>query len=103
MRNHFPNIKFIFANHVEWPIHMSAQVLPYETKQIIEEHINNYDFGEYSSKVPFYVSHMLEKDLWKTQGSVFMNYLDDLDAARKVNWNYSFKEMELEKHDPRVN
>ena len=82
---------------------MSAQVLPYETKQIIEEHINNYDFGEYSSKVPFYVSHMLEKDLWKTQGSVFMNYLDDLDAARKVNWNYSFKEMELEKHDPRVN
>ena len=46
---------------------------------------------------------MLEKDLWKTQGSVFMNYLDDLDAAREVNWNYSFKEMELEKHDPRVN
>ena len=31
-----------------------------------------------------------------------MNYLDDLDSARNISWNYSFKEMELEKHDPRV-
>lgn len=103
MQKHFPNIQFIFANHVEWPVHMSAQVLPSKTKQIIADKINNYNFGEYSDKVPFYVNHMLEKDLWKTEGKTFMNYLDDLDAARKISWRQSFREMELEKYDPRVN
>jgi MoaA/NifB/PqqE/SkfB family radical SAM enzyme len=103
MRKHFPNIEFIFANHVEWPVHMSAQVLPQEIKDTIAERINNYNFEEHSNKVPFYVSHMLEKDLWITEGKTFMNYLDDLDNARKISWQTSFSEMGLEKYDPRTN
>ena len=43
----------------------------------------------------------MEKDLWKDHGSTFMNYLDDLDAVRKISWKNHFKEMELQKYDPR--
>ena len=98
MRKHFPNIKFIFANHVEWPVHMSAQVLPQPIKDNVAKRINTYDFGEYSNKVPFYVKHMLEKPLWEQHGATFMNYLNDLNTARNVSWQHSFKEMELEKY-----
>lgn len=103
MEKNFPNIKFIFANHVEWPVHMSAQVLPMPLKEIIVKKINNYDFGEYADKVPFYVNHMMEKDLWNTDGIVFMNYLDDLDRSRKISYKHNFKEMTLQKYDIRVN
>lgn len=102
MRKHFPNINFIFANHVEWPVHMSAQVLPTELKHIIADKVNNYNFGKHSNKVPFYVNHMLEKDLWNKEGIIFMNYLDDLDAARNISWRQSFFNMRLENYDPRV-
>jgi len=98
MKKHFPNINFIFANHVEWPVHMGAQVLPTALKYIIADKINNYDFGRYSNKVPFYVNHMLEKDLWNSEGTTFINYLNDLDKARNISWSYSFKEMELKKY-----
>lgn len=97
IKMHYPNIKFLFCNHVEWPIHMSAQVLPQELKEKIKNKIENYNFGNDSDKIPFYVNHMLETDLWKTHGSTFINYLNDLDDARKISWRYSFKEMELDK------
>lgn len=98
IKNHYPNINFFFCNHVEWPIHMSAQVLPQELKEKIKEKIENYDFGINADKVPFYVTHMLELDLWNTHGMTFINYLNDLDAARNISWKYSFKEMELERY-----
>ena len=41
---------------------------------------------------------MLEKDLWKTEGKTFMNYLNDLDIARNISWQHSFKEMKLENY-----
>ena len=46
IRKEFPNIKFLFCNHVEWPIHMSAQVLPLELKNKIKDNIANYNFKE---------------------------------------------------------
>lgn len=103
IRNEFPNIKFLFCNHVESPIHMSAQNLPNEIKQKIVKKIEKYDFKERDKEdYPFYINHMLEKDLWADHGSTFMQYLDDLDKSRKINWKYSFQEMELEKYDPRA-
>ncbi len=102
IKNDFPNIKFLFCNHVEWPIHMSAQNLPNEIKEKIKEKIKNYDFGSRDSdSYKFYVNHMMEKDLWPEHGKTFMNYLDDLDNSRNISWKYSFSEMELEKYDPR--
>lgn len=102
IRNNYPDIKFIFCNHVEWPVHMSAQVLPQELKQQTAERINSYDFGKDWEYVPFYVNHMLEKDLWPEYGPVFMNYLDDLDRVRKISWRKNFAKMDLEQYDPRV-
>lgn len=102
MKKHFPTIKFIFANHVEWPVHMSAQVLPNQLKENITECVRNYNFGEHSDKIPFYISHMLEKDLWDTEGKTFMNYLDDLDNVRNICWKHNFSKMRLEKYDPRI-
>jgi MoaA/NifB/PqqE/SkfB family radical SAM enzyme len=102
IRNEFPNIKFLFCNHVEWPMHMSAQNLPQELKSIIVEKINAYKFKERDFEdFPFYVNHMLEKDMWKEQGETFMQYLDDLDTARNISWKHNFQEMELHKYDPR--
>lgn len=102
IRNDFPNIKFLFCNHVEWPIHMSAQNLPLDLKLIIKEKIENYKFKTRDlNDFPFYINHMMEKDLWPEHGHTFMQYLDDLDLARNVSWRYSFKEMELEKYDTR--
>lgn len=94
----YPLIKFIFCNHVEWPIHMSAQVLPNALKQIIVQKIQNYVFLKDADKVPFYVNHMLEKDLWNQHGKVFIDYLNDLDLARNINWKESFVEMKLEQY-----
>jgi hypothetical protein len=98
IKKNYPNIKFLFCNHVEWPIHMSAQVLPLEIKEKIKTQLENYNFKEDASKVPFYINHMLGTDLWNKHGPTFMSYLNDLDAARKISWKYSFKEMELEKY-----
>ena len=96
------NLRFLFCNHVEWPIHMSAQNLPIEIKHIIKEKINNYTFLDRDlSDYPFYVNHMLEKDIWNEHGNTFFAYLDDIDSARDVDWKFAFKEMDLEKYDKR--
>jgi len=102
IRTHYPDIKFLFCNHVEWPEHMSAQTLPTELKLQVAERISAYNFGIDAEYVPFYINHMLEKDKWATHGNTFMNYLDDLDSARKISWQTSFTEMELHKYDIRV-
>ena len=44
---------------------------------------------------------MMEKDAWSEHGSVLMNYLDDLNRVRHIDWKISFEEMKLEKYDPR--
>jgi len=98
IKNNYTEIQFIPCNHVEWPVHMSAQVLPPQIKQVIENKIYDYDFGKDNEKISFYVRHMLEKDLWNNHGTTFINYLNDLDQARNINWKFSFKEMELEKY-----
>lgn len=98
IKKNYPHIKFLFCNHVEWPIHMSAQVLPFEIKEKIKTQLEHYDFKEDTSKVPFYINHMFDADLWSKHGPTFMSYLNDLDAARKISWKHSFKEMELEKY-----
>jgi MoaA/NifB/PqqE/SkfB family radical SAM enzyme len=101
IKKEFPNLFFTFANHVEWPIHMSAQVLPNEIKSLIGKKIKDHDWGTDYETVQFYVNHMMEKDLWSEHGNTFMNYLDDLDRARNVSWKTSFEEMNLEKYDDR--
>jgi len=102
MTNQFPNIKFLFCNHVEWPLHMSAQNLPNKIKKIIESKIENYNFKLHKKdEYEFYINHMLDKNLWETQGETFLNYLDDIDLARNTNWKYSFQEMKLETYDTR--
>lgn len=95
IKKNYPHIQFIPCNHVEWPVHMSAQVLPLELKEIISKKIKNYDFGKDEEKISFYTRHMLEKDLWNKYGNTFLQYLNDLDSARNINWKYSFKEMNL--------
>jgi sulfatase maturation enzyme AslB (radical SAM superfamily) len=95
IKNNYPLIKFIFGNFVEWPEHMSAKVLPNSTKKIIKEKIESYDFGKYTTKVQFYVTHMFDEDKWKDLGPTFIQYLDDLDAARNISWRESFKDMNL--------
>ena len=95
MKKHFPNINFIFANYVEWPVHMSAQVLPNTLKEIIKDKISSYNFGKDNEKILFYTRHMLEKDLWDKHGPTFLQYLDDLDTTRNIDWRFSFKEMNL--------
>ena len=52
-------------------------------------------------RIKFYVDHMMEEDLWPTEGKVFMNYLDDLSKARNIDWRINLKEMELDRYDPR--
>lgn len=101
IKDYCPNTRFILCNHVEWPVHMSAQVLPLELKLQIKKQVENNNWGEYNNKVKFYVNHMMEKDLWPVHGNTFMNYLDDLDRVRKISWRDNFSEMNLEKYDPR--
>ena len=50
------------------------------------------------SVLPFYVNHMYEKDSWKDYGEILVNYLNDLDEARKIDWRKSFSEMNLENY-----
>lgn len=99
LTNAYQNIKFIFSNHVEFPLHMSAQTLPEELKQITAERIAQIDYRRDNIGADtFYVNHMLEKDLWSEQGTVFMNYINDLDRVRGCDWKTAFREMELEKY-----
>lgn len=96
----FPDIKFIFCNHVTDPIHMSPQNLPTELKNQIIDKINAYKFIEQDYEfIPFYISNMLQQDLWKDYGVMFMQYLNDLNIARNIKWQESFKEMGLEKYE----
>ncbi len=98
----FRNIEFIFGNHVEFPIHMSVQNLPIELKDDINTRLDKIILSDIDKKkLTFYRNYMMENDVWKDQGSVLMNYLDDLDRARKCDWKMAFKEMELEAYDPR--
>jgi len=102
IRNQFPNIKFLFCNHVEWPVHMSAQNLPMPIKEKIIEKISSYEFKPRDKEdYLFYVNHMMEKDLWKEHGHTFMQYLDDLDKSRSISWKHNFQEMRLDQYDPR--
>lgn len=100
LRSRFPDIKFIFCNHVTDPIHMSPQNLPTELKNQIVDKINAYKFIERDYEfIPFYISNMLQQDLWKDYGVMFMQYLNDLNIARNIKWQESFKEMGLEKYE----
>lgn len=92
------NFAFDFCNHVEWPIHMSAQNLPREIKNEIKDRLRVHDFGYNYMKVEFYMKHMMERDLWPEHGRTLINYLNDLDQARSVSWKESLKEIELEKY-----
>ena len=97
----YPNMQFDFCNHVEWPIHMSAQNLPSEVKEVIQLKLISYSSKFTAAawaRVGFYVDHMLAEDLWPKHGNTLMNYLDDLDYARSVSWRHSFKEMGLERY-----
>ena len=102
IKTHYPTLKFLFCNHVEWPGHMSAQVLPADLKQVIKNKVEEYDWGTDEKFIPFYINHMMEKDMWNEHGTTFMNYLDDLDDVRKISWKQSFKDMRLENYDPRI-
>ena len=100
----FPNIRFLYENHVTDPKHMSAQNLPIQLKKTITENIEKYGLTQWNSPekdFQFYVNHMLKEDLWDEYGNVFLNYLDDIDIARNVSWTDSFSEMDLESYDIR--
>lgn len=100
LHTRFPDIKFIFCNHVTDPIHMSPQNLPTELKNQIVDKINAYKFIKKDYEfIPFYISNMLQQDLWKDYGVMFMQYLNDLNIARNIKWQESFKEMGLEKYE----
>jgi hypothetical protein len=87
MRTEFPDIRFLFENHVTEPYHMSAQNLPMKIKEQICKNIDFIDMPK------SYVNYMMEKDGWSSHGKIFINYLDDLDQARKIDWRTSFSEM----------
>ena len=90
LREEFPNVRFLFENHVTEPYHLSVQNLPLHVKNEIEEKIESYMFDERDREVlPFYVNHMFEKDAWPEKGETFINYLNDLDRARDTNWKES--------------
>ena len=75
----FSNLTFWLCNHVESPLHMSAKVLPMQLKEKIYNDIDNYVFNELcQERIKFYVDHMMEEDLWPTEGKVFMNYLQNV-------------------------
>ena len=90
LRETFPNIRFLFENHVTEPKYMSVQNLPLEVKKEIKNNIDSYMFDSEAREVlPFYVNHMFEKDVWSETGETFINYLNDLDKARNTNWKKS--------------
>jgi MoaA/NifB/PqqE/SkfB family radical SAM enzyme len=99
LREEFPNIRFLFGNHVTEPYHMSVQNLPIDIKNEIKKNIDSYMFTKESKEVlPFYINHMFEKNSWNSHGKVLLNYLNDLDEARNIDWRTSFSEMCLEKY-----
>ena len=79
LRKEFPDIRFLFENHVTEPYHMSAQNLPRRIKEKIRDEI---DF----EMDPFYINYMFEKDGWDGK---LIHYLYDLDKARNTNWRKS--------------
>ena len=90
LRDKFPNIRFLFENHVTEPYHLSVQNLPLEIKEEIKEKINKCEFDDTAKeKIPFYVNHMFEKDPWSEKGKIFIEYLQDLDRIRNTNWKES--------------
>jgi len=102
IREEFSDIRFLFENHVTQPYHMSPQNLPIKIKKILKENIESYPFEQvHLEQYPFYVKHMMEKDAWPEYGNILLNYMDDLDRVRNIDWKKSFKEMELEKYDSR--
>jgi MoaA/NifB/PqqE/SkfB family radical SAM enzyme len=101
LTDNFPNIRFIFSNHVEFPAHMSAQNLPVELKEEVLDRLSKVRWVPRNrGDVEFYINHMLEKDTWDENGSIFFNYLDDLDNARSCSWKHSFEDMELNRFHP---
>ena len=80
MRTEFPNIRFLFENHVTEPYHMSAQNLPKKIKEEICKDI------EFINMPRSYVNYMMEKDGWDGK---LIEYLTDLDKARNTNWRKS--------------
>tara|TARA_B100000003_G_scaffold192770_1_gene192674 strand:+ start:1 stop:1065 length:1065 start_codon:yes stop_codon:yes gene_type:complete len=87
LREEFPDIRFLFENHVTTPYHMSAQNLPIRVKEYIRDEIDSYLFEDRDREVlPFYVNYMFEKDGWDNK---LIEYLDDLDKVRKTNWRES--------------
>lgn len=101
LTDNFPNIRFIFSNHVEFPIHMSAQNLPTPVKNKILKKLKNIKLTPNNvGDLDFYINHMMEKDLWFDYYKILLHYLDDLDKARDCNWRKSFKEMKLHRYDP---
>ena len=62
LREEFPNIRFLFENHVTTPYHMSAQNLPVKVKEYIREQIDCYPFEDRDREVlPFYINYMFEE------------------------------------------
>jgi len=93
----YPNIKFLLCNHVEFPMHMSAQVLPMPVKEKIKKDWESIDFLHAAQEEwPFYLNHMLEKDLWDDHKTTLINYLDDLDTARNTRWRQVLEDMKLD-------
>ena len=87
LREEFPNIRFLFENHVTTPYHMSAQNLPVKVKEYIREQIDCYPFEDRDREVlPFYINYMFEIDGWDNK---LLKYLNDLDEVRKTNWRKS--------------
>jgi hypothetical protein len=68
---------------------MSVQNLPIDIKNEIRENVEEYFDEEAKEVLPFYINHMFEKDGWSEKGETFINYLNDLDKARKTNWRKS--------------
>ena len=102
IKNNFSNLTFWLCNHVEHPVHMSAKVLPMALKEKIYKDIKSYTFDDRcQERITFYIDHMMEEDLWQTEGKIFMNYLDDLSRVRNIDWRVNLKEMGLDKYDPR--
>jgi hypothetical protein len=89
----FPNIRFLPENHVTDPIHLSAQNLPRAAKEKISHSVQKYPRVSGYDKFDFYINHMLAKDLWHEQGYYFLQYLNDIDKVRGLDWRYNFKEM----------
>ena len=91
--SHFPGLEFVLGDYVTKPAHMSAQNLPPICKELILDKFRDKGtLGKYP-QAEFYLNNMMEENLWPSMGSTLIQYLDDLDRARKTNWRDSFKEL----------